>query len=169
MKKRPRFDILSERQSRALLRRQHSGRLAFTFRDRVDIEPIGYVLDGDWLYGRTSVGTKLIQVTHNPWVAFEVDEIDGPFDWRSVVVRGTVYLLNEPGREHDEYDRALRLLRRLDPDVLGDDDPAPHRTAFFRIHINEISGRRARLSAISGAKTAKSPTARATKRGDRMR
>jgi nitroimidazol reductase NimA-like FMN-containing flavoprotein (pyridoxamine 5'-phosphate oxidase superfamily) len=167
--RKPEYLDLGERASRALLRRHHAGRLAFTFRDRVDIEPIGYVLDGDWLYGRTSPGTKLVQVAHNPWVAFEVDEIEGPFDWRSVVVRGTVYFLNDPGQEHPDYARAVKLLRRLDPGVLHADDLAPHRTVFFRIHLNEVTGRRARLSAIAGSRAAKSPTATKRRRGDRSR
>jgi hypothetical protein len=29
--------------------------------------------------------------------AFEVDEVDGPVDWRSIVARGTVYLVHEAG------------------------------------------------------------------------
>ena len=144
MKNPVKFLNLSERQSRALLKRHGVGRLAFTFRDRVDIEPIGYVLDGPWLYCRTSHGTKLVQLKRNPWIAFEVDEIDGPFDWRSVVVHGTVYFLNPAGDEHPDYDRALKLFRRLDPRVLRGDDPAPERRLVFRIHINALSGRAAR-------------------------
>ena len=89
----PRFRSLTERDCRALLRHHHAGRLAFTLRDIVDIEPISYVLDGHWLYARTAPGTKLAKLRHNPFVAFEVDEIVGPFDWRSVVAHGTAYFL----------------------------------------------------------------------------
>ena len=140
-KKTPVFSRMGDRPSRALLRRNHVGRLAFSFRDRVDIEPIGYVLQGQWLYGRTSIGTKLVQVTHNPWVAFEVDEVDGPFDWRSVVVHGAVYFLNSAGEVHPDFVRALRLFRKHDPRTLRDDDPVPQRTSFFRIHIDKMTGR----------------------------
>jgi nitroimidazol reductase NimA-like FMN-containing flavoprotein (pyridoxamine 5'-phosphate oxidase superfamily) len=143
MSKTPKFSRLSERASRALLRRHGAGRLAFTFRNYVDIEPIGYVLDGDWIYGRTSLGTKLVQLKHHPWVAFEVDEIEGPFDWKSVVVHGTVYFLNPGGEEHRDFARALALFRARDPRTLRDNDPVPQRTIFFRIHLDEISGRAA--------------------------
>ena len=143
MKGEPRFTRMSERASRALLKRHGAGRLAYTFKDRVDIEPIGYVLDGPWLYGRTSRGSKLIQMKHNPWVAFEVDEIDGPFDWQSVVAHGTVYFLNPGGQEHPDFERALELFRQRDPRVLRPNDPAPQRTILFRIHLNEVTGRRA--------------------------
>jgi uncharacterized protein len=139
----PKFSILSERQSRLVLRQRSFGRLAFTFKDRVDIEPIGYVLEGDWLYGRTSPGTKLVQLAHHRWVAFEVDEVGGPFDWKSVVVHGAVYFLNRDGDTHADFARALKLFRRVDRRVLEADDPAPFRTIFFRIHIDDISGRAA--------------------------
>jgi nitroimidazol reductase NimA-like FMN-containing flavoprotein (pyridoxamine 5'-phosphate oxidase superfamily) len=139
--KTPTFIDLSQRQCRAMLKRHNAGRLAFTFKDRVDIEPIGFVLSGDWLYGRTSLGTKFLQLKHSPWVAFEVDEIEGPFDWRSVVVRGTVYFLNPGGEEHPDFKRALRLFRRFDPRIMREGDPVPERSIFFRIHIDSITGR----------------------------
>ena len=56
----PRFADLSERSARALLARNHVGRLAFAFKDRVDIQPIHYVYDEKWLIGRTGVGSKLV-------------------------------------------------------------------------------------------------------------
>jgi nitroimidazol reductase NimA-like FMN-containing flavoprotein (pyridoxamine 5'-phosphate oxidase superfamily) len=145
----PQFAALSRRQCLAVLKRNGVGRIAYTFRDRVDIEPIGYVHDGSWLYGRTSRGAKLVQLKHNPWVAFEVDEIEGPFDWRSVVVHGTVYFLNPGGEEHEDFPRALRLFRRRDARVLGTDDPAPERTIFFRIHLDEVTGRMASSAPVS--------------------
>ena len=140
MKQVPRFTKMTLRQSRTMLRRHGFGRLAFTFKDRVGIQPIGYVLDGEWLYGRTSHGTKLVQLKHNPWVAFEVDEVEGPFDWRSVVVNGAVYFLTPGGEEHEDFPRAVALFRRMDRRVLRSDDLAPHRTIFFRIHLDEVSG-----------------------------
>ena len=151
MQRTPIFFDLSQRESRALLKRHHAGRLAFSFKDRVDIEPIGYVLSGEWIYGRTSRGNKLVQLKHSPWVAFEVDEIEGPFDWRSVVVRGTVYFLNPGGQEHPDFKKALRLFRRFDPRIMREGDPVPERTIFFRIHLDSITGRAASTKRARGA------------------
>jgi nitroimidazol reductase NimA-like FMN-containing flavoprotein (pyridoxamine 5'-phosphate oxidase superfamily) len=139
----PKFRELSERQSRAMLRRHGFGRLAFTFKDRVDIEPIGYVVDGDWAYGRTSRGAKFVQLKHNPWVALEVDEVEGPLDWRSVVAHGTVYFLNPGGEEHAGFEKAVRLFRRFDRRTLQADDPTPQRTILFRIYLDQVTGRSA--------------------------
>lgn len=141
----PRFRKLSLAESRALLRRNHVGRMAFSFHHRVDIVPIGYVYSGDWLYGRTSLGPKLITLRHSQWVAFEVDEIAGLFEWRSVVVRGGLYLLEAEGppTEIAARRRAIRLLRSVVPETLRESDPFPFRDVIFRIHADEISGRAA--------------------------
>lgn len=140
----PEFVRLDEPEARAVLARNHVGRVAYSFRDRVDIEPIHYVVDGNWIYGRTSIGTKLATLAHHPWCAFEVDEVRDTFDWESAVVKGTFHLLDPQVGSPDAYERAVALLRQLVPGTLGADDPAPHRIVLFGIHIDEITGRAAR-------------------------
>lgn len=129
-----------------MLRRNSYGRIAFSQHDRVDVEPIHYVLQGDWLYLRTGEGTKLSTLKHNPWVAFEVDEVTAPFDWTSVVVKGTVYFLSSDaeGANREDYQRALRALRKLIPETMTPQDPTPSRNVILRISLNEVHGRAAR-------------------------
>ena len=143
--KAPSFFELSRDEALDLLARNRVGRLAFSFHDRVDIEPISYVLSEDWLYARTSPGTKLTVVQHHPWVAFEVDEIRSRTDWRSVVVHGTIYFL-DPHSEADraDYNAAVRILRSADADALTSADATPQRQTLFRIHADEIIGRAAK-------------------------
>lgn len=140
---RPEFVTLSAEESRAFLATQNVGRIAYSFRDHVDIEPIHYVAEGDWLYGRTSPGAKLATLAHHPWCAVEVDEIHGTYDWTSVVVKGAFYILS-PQSALNIHEHAIALLRTLVPNALMEDDDAAHRTVLFRIHIREISGRAAR-------------------------
>ena len=144
-RKQPTFSDLTRGEAIALLENTHVGRVAFAFHDRVDIEPISYVYADGWVYARTSEGTKLGTVRHHPWVAFEIDEIEDRLNWRSVVVRGTIYFLDpERGeRERAEYDAAVEHLRSADADALSDGDATPARRAVFRIHVDEIVGRRA--------------------------
>jgi nitroimidazol reductase NimA-like FMN-containing flavoprotein (pyridoxamine 5'-phosphate oxidase superfamily) len=139
------FRELTTEECHALLARHQVGRLAFAHKDRVDIEPIHYVADDGWLYGRTSPGTKLEVVTRNRWVAFEVDEVTGPFEMRSVVVKGGLYFLRKEGsaQEAEAYARAVTLLRRLVPETLTPADPMPDRVVLFRIHLDEVTGRAA--------------------------
>lgn len=142
----PEFFEPSREDAMALLRRHHVGRLAFSFRDRVDIEPISYVFADGYLWGRTAPGAKLTTVMHHPWVALQVDEIEGPFNWQSVVVRGTLYFLADEGAERarESYARAVELIRSLDPRALTPDDNAPDRVVLFRIFADEITARAAR-------------------------
>ena len=127
----------------ALIGRTHVGRIAFSFHDSVDIRPIHFVAARGWLFGRTSPGDKLVTLRHNQWVAFEVDEITGPFDWESVVIRGTFYRLDPDGSEIDRnlYRRALRHIRQLAPRTFTRNDPVPFRTELFGITLDSMTGR----------------------------
>jgi hypothetical protein len=142
----PSIHALERDECLALLDRHQVGRIAYAFHDRVDIQPIHYLSSQGWLYGRTSEGSKLETIAHNRWVAFEVDEVRGTFDWASVVVRGAFYRLDPdaaaPG-EREEAARAAALLGSVVPNTLAPGDPAPFRTVLFRIHVDEVTGRRA--------------------------
>jgi uncharacterized protein len=141
----PVFRELGREEAEELLARNHVGRIAFTFHDRVDIEPIHYVFDEGWIYGRTSQGTKLSTVAHHRWVAFEVDEVRDLFDWRSVVVKGALYLMeaDAPIDQDPTLARGVELLRSLIPETLTAGDPAPFRRSVFRIHLDQVTGREA--------------------------
>lgn len=141
----PVFRELLREESEQLLARNHVGRIAFTFHDRVDIEPIHYVFDSEWIYGRTGPGKKLDTLAHNRWVAFEVDEVKGFFDWRSVVVKGAFYHIDPdaPTQRDAAYERGIERLRSIIPETLSEGDPAPTRRSVFRIHLDEVTGREA--------------------------
>jgi nitroimidazol reductase NimA-like FMN-containing flavoprotein (pyridoxamine 5'-phosphate oxidase superfamily) len=141
----PVLSRLDEADARSLLARIHVGRIAYSLHDRVDIEPVHYAYEGEWVFGRTSMGTKLATLAHHPWCAFEVDEVRALFDWSSVVVKGSFHLLDPEGGATDAYRRALSLLSALVPDTFSADDPAPQRTILFGIYIHEITGRTARM------------------------
>ncbi|HEX6370544.1 MAG TPA: pyridoxamine 5'-phosphate oxidase family protein [Longimicrobium sp.] len=139
----PRIRTLSREECERILARNHVGRIAYAWKNQVDIEPLHYVYEGQWLYGRTSRGTKLM-VTGEEWwpVAFEVDEVEGLFQWRSVVVHGGFYTIPQGGPEWEEAARSkgLELLRTLLSETLTPDDPVPHRKVLFRIALQEVSG-----------------------------
>ncbi|MBI4408284.1 MAG: pyridoxamine 5'-phosphate oxidase family protein [Gemmatimonadetes bacterium] len=136
-----------------ILARNHLGRIAFSFRDRVDIEPISYVYADGWIYGRTSEGEKLSVIGRNWWVAFEVDEVDGPFDWRSAVAHGGFYRV-EPlasPQERESWERSVAMLRTVLPETFTPEDPVPFRNVVFRIRVEHVHGR----AATSGAPSAR--------------
>lgn len=145
----PRIRELSRVEMEALLARNNVGRIAYAFQDRVDIEPINYVSANGWVYCRTSHGAKLELMGHHRWVAIEVDEVLGVFDWQSVVVRGATYVLkaDSPDDERNAFAPGLALLRQLVPGTLEGDDPVPFRQVVFRIHLDEVTGRESKSGA----------------------
>ena len=71
-------------------------------------------------------GTKLATIRHNYWVAFEVDEVEEIFRWRSIVIHGGFYNLteDESPRSHELRALAVDILRRLIPETFTEN--APH-------------------------------------------
>lgn len=76
-----------------LLRGGSLGRLAVVAEDGVDVFPVNYLVDRGTILFRSAPGTKLIDVVHDPVVAFEVDGVDERHRW-SVVVRGVARRLD---------------------------------------------------------------------------
>lgn len=147
---RPSFRELARDECDAVLARNYVGRIAWSHGNHTEIEPIHYVHAGTWLFGRTSPGAKLDTLGGNfyhAWpVAFEVDEVEALFRWRSVVVHGNFYPIDPGGApwEREEWAAGVEALRRLIPETFAEDDPVPFRTVVFGIAVQEVSGREAR-------------------------
>lgn len=130
-----------------ILGRNHVGRIGYARGNHIDIQPVHYVYEDGWIYGRTSYGSKyrtLAGTAYQWWpVVFEVDEVEAIFSWRSVLVHGGFYVLsNERSEEEREvWNRALELLRGFIAETLDEGDPTPFRTVLFRIAVQEASGR----------------------------
>jgi uncharacterized protein len=141
----PTIRALSRAECEAILARHNIGRIAYASPSRVDIEPIHYVFANNWIYCRTSRGVKTAILAHHRWAAFEVDEVDGLFDWRSVVVHGAVYFLdsNSPAIDQHSFARGVELLRNLVPGTGTEHDPAPFRVMVLGLHLDEVTGRAA--------------------------
>ena len=146
----PQFLVLTAAECRSFLERNHVGRMAFLNEGSVDIEPISYVARGDWIFFRSAYGAKLEALSHNPYAAFEVDEVKGPTQWMSVVAHGTIYLLPADGGpvEKREFARAVASLRRVAPETLTDRDPTPYRDTVYGLHVDRVSGRTAQPASI---------------------
>jgi nitroimidazol reductase NimA-like FMN-containing flavoprotein (pyridoxamine 5'-phosphate oxidase superfamily) len=141
---------MTAREAMPVLRRNQVGRLAYTLHDEVEVQPVHYVVDGRWIYVRTSPGGKTAVLRRNRWIAFQTDEVESAFSWRSVLVRGTAYTLSEDATPDlvRRYQRARTFLRRVFPAALTPDDPVPFRTILLGIHIEEITGREAREAPV---------------------
>ena len=124
---------LTEHDCWEFLHAEECGRLAFHLLDEVHIVPINYAIDEHRrIVFRTAEGSKLLGLTINSDVAFEIDEF-GDTDATSVIVRGRARQLE--GHEADATDQ-LPLRPWVD-------------TAKFNviaIEVDEITGRRFELT-----------------------
>lgn len=94
--------LLSENACWRALAATTVGRIAIVIGDDVEIFPVNYTTSGDRILFRTAPGSKLLGLTTNPSVAFEIDGFDDTAAF-SVVVRGTAERL-EIQDEVDEAD-----------------------------------------------------------------
>ncbi len=139
----PHFRELERDECLEILKRNTLGRIAYRHRERVEIEPTNYVLDGDWIYLRTSRGSKVAALEHSPWVAFEVDEFEALFQWRSVVVHGSVQQVSADVSGVETHEHAIMAMRIIIPETMSPADPVPFRDVILRVHLGEVAGREA--------------------------
>jgi nitroimidazol reductase NimA-like FMN-containing flavoprotein (pyridoxamine 5'-phosphate oxidase superfamily) len=93
---------LAEEECWRLLGTQVVGRVATSAGGVVDIFPVNYRSDGSAILFRTAPGSKLIELTINENVVFEVDDYTESSAW-SVIAKGTARALDQP--EVDEAER----------------------------------------------------------------
>ena len=128
-----------------LLRRQTVGRLAVTLNDRPYVVPIAYAYDGASVYAYSGPGRKVDVMREQPVVCFEVDEMRGPGEWRSVVAEGRFEeITGDPARRE-----ALTLLGIANGSLARVLEPAS-RAVIFRIRLTERSGRFERGDGVVG-------------------
>lgn len=156
----PRIRALSTRQAEFILTRNQVGRLAFLADGRLELVPVHYVYTANLIVGRTSFGAKCLAWMTQPHVVFEVDEPEGLFEWRSVIVRGDLRTLTTDGdpRQALEYWNTVAAIRTLDPDALSDRDPTPTRRVLFTILPHSIAGRESSRRYLSKRGKSSDPT-----------
>ena len=108
------------------------GRIATTAAGEIDIFPVNHGVDRFSIVFRTAPGTKLLELTINRQVAFEVDGIDGDEAF-SVVVKG----------EADRIDRPADVARAEQAGITP--WPPGRKDRWVRITARDIQGRAFRL------------------------
>jgi uncharacterized protein len=97
------LEILESQECWRRLGEAQLGRLAIAAGGSIDIFPVNFVVSQGALYFRTAPGDKLLELSVNPDVAFEIDGFDEHSAW-SVVVKGVAERL-ETQTEIDEADQ----------------------------------------------------------------
>ncbi|MGD9892575.1 MAG: pyridoxamine 5'-phosphate oxidase family protein [Dehalococcoidia bacterium] len=132
---------LSATEIEELLRRGQVGRLGVVGGGRVYIFPISYGYTGDCAYSVSHPGLKVRLMRENPAVCLEVEEIQSPAHWRTVLLHGRFEELHG----QTERDAALAAIvsqgPRPAPPSLAPYIDGPEGLIAFRIRVSEKTGR----------------------------
>ncbi len=124
-------EVLSEEECWQLLRAHTLGRIGTSAGGVIDIFPVNYFADGSSILFRTAPGDKLIELTVNNNVTFELDGYTTEVGW-SVVAKGTARVLD---RDSEIEDAEALPLRSWIPTI---------KNSYVRITPHSLSGRRFR-------------------------
>lgn len=120
---------LTDEECWRLLRTQVVGRIATSAGGVLDIFPVNYYADGSSILFRTAPGNKLVELTINENVVFEVDGYTEPIAW-SVVAKGTARVLD---RQSEADEAAALPLNSWIPTL---------KNIYVRITPHSLTGRR---------------------------
>jgi nitroimidazol reductase NimA-like FMN-containing flavoprotein (pyridoxamine 5'-phosphate oxidase superfamily) len=137
-------------QCREVLGRISLGRLACARDDQPYIVPIFFSLDldGNCLYSFSTLGQKIEWMRGNPKVCVEVEEITDRFHWTTVLVTGRYSEISDAKGDSAAFERVRELFQQR-PEwwlpataklATGEEHVRP---VFYRIRIDQLSGRRA--------------------------
>lgn len=97
---------LSVLEIEALLHNEVIARIGCHTDGHTYVVPVTYAYDGEAIFGYSPEGLKLTMMRENPKVCVEVDHIDDPATWRSVIAHGTFQELSGAAAEE-----AIRKIR----------------------------------------------------------
>lgn len=133
-----------------ILSRSHLGRLACVREQQPYITPLCFTFHDPYLYALATQGQKIEWMRANPLVGVELDEVQAPDRWYSIVIFGRYEELPPAADWKQELLRAHELLKQhagwWDPGWVSREQL--HREqeleyVFYRIKIEQMTGRRA--------------------------
>ncbi|MBD2496599.1 pyridoxamine 5'-phosphate oxidase family protein [Nostoc sp. FACHB-280] len=138
------IDEMNSKEIHELLHQVGYGHLGCVHEGKPYVIPMYYYLEEEDIYLFTTVGMKTHDIDANPEICLQVEEINGPLHWRSIIVNGRASRLTE----QPDIDRVMNLIKERNTTL----SPAINRTwidaegrseaiAIYRIHKSEISGR----------------------------
>ncbi|HEV7375390.1 MAG TPA: pyridoxamine 5'-phosphate oxidase family protein [Pyrinomonadaceae bacterium] len=129
----------------ALLERADYGHLGCARDNRPYVMPIHYAYQDPDIYIFTTEGMKTEFIAANPEVCLQVEEVDSPINWKSVIATGKAERLTDK----EEIEHAMQYITKANPTLT----PALNKmwidpwgrastVMLYRIHPDMISGRK---------------------------
>ena len=138
---------LTQQECRAMLARTNVARVACARNNQPYIVPIRVYLDGDFLYGYTTLGQKVEWMRQNPLVCLEMEELITYEHWASVVVFGRYEELPDTFDYQGLRNVAERLFQShpmwWEPASVPLAGHHQRTRIVFRIQLCHVTGRRA--------------------------
>lgn len=126
-----------------VLENQHLAHLGCSVGDDIYVVPISYAYEDGAFYSHSPEGQKIRMMRGNPNVCVQVEQVDGPFAWQSVIAWGT---FEELKGETAAF--GMRLLVRAFGDGTSRTSPLQEdfatmlsRAVIYRIVIRRMTGR----------------------------
>jgi nitroimidazol reductase NimA-like FMN-containing flavoprotein (pyridoxamine 5'-phosphate oxidase superfamily) len=148
---------MSADECRAALKEMDFGRLACVRASQPYIVPVHFSYDGRHLYGITTLGQKVEWMRSNPLVCLESDERTYHDRWVSIVVLGRYEELQDTPEYQRARAHALKVLESRtmwwEPACVPTELRGRRPPIFYRINIEQLTGRRATPDAFGIAAT----------------
>ncbi len=95
----------------ALLKEIDYGHLGCSEDDKPYIVPVHFAYDEPNIYVYTTEGKKTEMIRTNPNVCLQVENVRDNRNWKSVLIRGTAVIVDDPA----ERDKAVKLIAEINP------------------------------------------------------
>jgi nitroimidazol reductase NimA-like FMN-containing flavoprotein (pyridoxamine 5'-phosphate oxidase superfamily) len=145
--------VLTPEQIDELLSKNITGRIGCTDGGKTYVVPVSYAYNGTYLVIHSREGMKVSMMRKNPHICFQVDEIDAPGNWRSVILWGDYEEVTEPKERYYAMKFLVgRLLQQPVSKTAGvqemsremeqqHSEPPVIRPVVYKIRIKEKTGR----------------------------
>jgi uncharacterized protein len=144
------IEELSRQASLDLLAQVRFGRLACAKQSQPYITPFYYAYYESHIYSFTTVGQKVEWMRANPLVCVEVDEVNSPQQWSSIVVLGRYEELTNSEEWQSTRETVHNLLVQREiwwepgfAKTIIHGGARPLIPVFYRISVEQITGHRA--------------------------
>ncbi|MBX3242935.1 MAG: pyridoxamine 5'-phosphate oxidase family protein [Acidobacteria bacterium] len=95
----------------ALLKEIDYGHLGCSENGQPYIVPVHFAYDEHYIYVYTTEGKKTEIIRSNPHVCLQVEKVHDNRNWKSVLIRGTAAIVDDPA----ERDKAVELIAEVNP------------------------------------------------------
>jgi len=143
------YDMTPE-DCRNTLRRENFGRLACANGNQPYIVPIYFVYHDEYLYCFSSLGQKIVWMRANPTVCVQTDAVTNGDQWLSVIVTGRYEELPDIAEWPEDVLDAYESIRNRSlwwqpsyASAVSRDSRQPPTPVHYRIHVDQVTGRRA--------------------------